>query len=510
MRTLVPVNKPGKCPVPTYYNAGGDCHQDSECAGSMKCCPHTLAGFACMEPDSSSDVGGGRPGDCPVIMDSKTGIGCERDMDCMEPQICCDYGQASICVYPTVVDTLPKYKEPVLKPGLSGIGHRLAATNRWLIQQLKLKARKIQIEPKNSNKLNPRIQKLLSKISPKKSEQHKIFQKLTNFINWFLSQKTKPLPLAPNKIKKVETLKSNSAKPRDITTAPTVSKQPGGVPIVPSSKIAKSKVTKKQEISTEVSNSPSPVLIPMNVLPATLTTDRPTTVIPEIPVIDVTEAPILPPLSEPEAFPDISMLFPEPKILVPEPELSTLPSTTVPVFSSSSTLNLIKSTTSSPVNTETPHSESDVTDSSLPEGLSLPEFKPIWHIIDPMSRQKIPLGKLPIVDAISPAERKYENEYGPPVEPSGASQTSFDNHFVSYLQKTMVPPESNSLYPLNSLLYPEVEVFKPEKQGSCPANLMYRQCETNCTTDDDCPGVDKCCDMGCGNVCVTPKEKKIY
>lgn len=508
------MNKPGKCPVPTYYNAGGDCQQDSECAGSMKCCPHTLAGFACMEPDSSTDVAGGRPGDCPVIMDSKTGIGCERDMDCMEPQICCDYGQASICVYPTVVDTLPKYKEPVLKPGLDGLGHRLAATNRWLIQQLKSKARKIKIEPKKSNKLNPRIQKLLSKISSKKSEQHKIFQKLTNFINWFLSQKPKPLALTPKKIKNLEILRSTSAKPRDVTTAPTVSKQPGGVPIVPSSKIANPKKVKKTlGKGLEVNNSPSSILISMNVLPETLSTDSPKSVIPEIPVIGVMEAPILPPLSEPEAFPDISMLFPEPEILVPEPELPTLPTTTVPVLSSSSTLNFISTTTSSPMSqasTESPRPESDVTDSSLPEGLSLPEFKPIWHIIDPMSKQKIPLGKLPIVDAISPAERMYENEYGPPADPSDASQTSFDNHFVSYLQKTMVPPESNSIYPLNSLLYPEVEVFKPEKQGSCPANLMYRQCETNCTTDDDCPGVDKCCDMGCGNVCVTPKEKKIY
>lgn len=50
----------------------------------MKCCFYILVGFVCMELDLLMDVVGGCLGDCFVIMDFKIGIGCERDMDCME------------------------------------------------------------------------------------------------------------------------------------------------------------------------------------------------------------------------------------------------------------------------------------------------------------------------------------------------------------------------------------------------------------------------------------------
>lgn len=76
-----------------------------------------------MELDLLIDVVGGCLGDCFVIMDFKIGIGCERDMDCMEFQICCDYGQVLICVYFIVVDIFLKYKELVLKFGLDGLGY---------------------------------------------------------------------------------------------------------------------------------------------------------------------------------------------------------------------------------------------------------------------------------------------------------------------------------------------------------------------------------------------------
>ncbi|XP_022302548.2 uncharacterized protein LOC111110365 [Crassostrea virginica] len=509
VRTLVPKNKPGKCPTPTYWNAGGDCHQDSDCTGTKKCCPHTLAGFACMEPDSTQGVASSRPGDCPLITDSKAGIVCEGDQDCMEPQICCDYGQASICVYPTVVNNLPKYKEPILKKGLNVLGNRLTTANLWLIQKLKSNTKKNKVGPQKSDKFNPRIQKLLAKLSPKKADQQKIFQKLNGFLTWFFKQRKQAAKLSPKKSKNKEKLTKTSPKPHDIITTSPPATQPGGVPIIPFSQTALPEVMSTIDMAGSVYNTPNPILIPMDTLSTTpstvgLVSSRP---------MEITEAPILPPISEPD---ENSMIIPLPEIIIPEPEPAIFSSTTAPVFSTTmnpsvvSTDSTIVMAPQDKFSKEINQSESGMPDSELPEGMTLPDLTPIWHIIDPMSKQKIPLGKAPHVDAISPAERMYENEYGPPLAPNDASQTSFDNHFVSYLQKTMVPPESNSVYPINTLLYPEVEVFKPEKQGSCPVNLMYRRCETNCTHDDDCPGVDKCCDMGCGNVCVTPKEKKVY
>ena len=47
------------------------------------------------------------------------------------------------------------------------------------------------------------------------------------------------------------------------------------------------------------------------------------------------------------------------------------------------------------------------------------------------------------------------------------------------------------------------------KVGSCP-NVSYQGCSSNCASDSDCGGTDKCCDLGCGRLCVDripPGEK---
>lgn len=485
-----------------------------------------------MKPEATTDVATMRPGECPVIVDSKTGLACDSDAACMEPQICCNYGQASICVYPTVVDILPKYKEPVLGPSA---GNHLAAANRWLLKRLKLKTMK---KPKNHKKpinVNPRIQKLLAKLSPKKSVQQKVFRKLGEFINWFMQQRKNILHLPSKMINKPARLSTVSLKYNSITPSPGEAIHPDWVPITSSPGIPMSTpvVTSGQTVTPAVSHTQNPIIIPISVLPSTVSTESQTSNNPSNSQnLGTTRKPILPPSSEPESYPEENpVVIPEPEVLSsPEPEIPPSTTTIVPNFSSSlgTPLEVSVAGTSSPITTpvtppsENLHgllsvdtmSENSLAEAAIPVGLSLPSFKPIWHIIDPMSKRKIPLGKSAVFDAVSQAERKYEreiiDEYGPLREQSDATQSSFDNHFASYLEKTMEPPESNSIYPVNSLLYPDVEVFKPEKRGSCPVNLMYRRCKSECTHDDECPGVDKCCDMGCGNVCITPKEKKIY
>ncbi|XP_061175948.1 uncharacterized protein LOC133184890 [Saccostrea echinata] len=532
VKALVSTNKPGKCPLPTYSNAGGNCKSDRDCSGSLKCCPHTLAGFACMKPEASSDIKIARPGECPVITDTKTGISCERDADCMEPQICCTYGQSSICLYPTIVNTLPKFKEPVFKPGLHVLSSRLFAVNRWLLRKLKLRAQKRQKKPTRPKNVNSRIQKLLARLSPKKSTQQRIFQSLNNFIFRFLQKRKKHFKpsIKVSKINNPVNVTTLSEKSSNTTSSPELI-HPGGVPIVSRPDIVESSIqgTSVPEVAPEVYPEDYPVIIPIDELTSSISTESPKSVNTDSPIFDILKTPTsLLPAGEPELFPEenpVIISVPE-ELVTPEPEPSLPTSTAVPDISTSmsptvqSTDVSLTQTSASmalPSKFQVPSvditSENSIAEPETARRTSPSSFKPVWHIIDPMSKQKIPLGQSSILDVVSPAERMYEQhineEYGPLKEPSDA-QTSFDNHFASYLQKTMLPPESNSIYPENSLLYPEVEIFKPEKQGSCPVNLMYRRCETNCKFDDDCPGVDKCCDMGCGNVCVTPKEKKIY
>jgi hypothetical protein len=463
-----------------------------------------------MKPEETADVATMRPGECPVIVDSKTGMSCDRDAACMEPQICCKYGQVSICVYPTVVDTLPKYKEPVLQPTF---GNHLAAANRWLLNRLKLKTMKEPKIPQKPINVNPRIQKLLTKLSPKKSVQKKVFRKLNEFINWFMQQRKNGVPFPLKLINKPEKLTTIPLEPNNITPSPGEATLSAAIPL------SEPDVTSVQKVPSEGYDIQSPIIIPMNVLSST---ESPTSIKPSSSQnLDKTKSSKLLPSSEPESYPEVKLdVIPEPEEQsFPEPEITTI----VPNLSSSQGTPLAVSvaTTTTPV-TPPPENENlhelftdSMSENSLAEaGLALPSFKPIWHIIDPMSKQKIPLGKSAVYDAVSQAERKYErhiiDEYGPLKDQNDGMQSSFDNNFASYLKKTMEPPESNSVYPANSLLYPEVEVFKPEKQGSCPVNLMYRRCKSECTHDDECAGVDKCCDMGCGTVCVTPKEKKIY
>lgn len=44
--------------------------------------------------------------------------------------------------------------------------------------------------------------------------------------------------------------------------------------------------------------------------------------------------------------------------------------------------------------------------------------------------------------------------------------------------------------------------------GFCPpkSNIPNTNCEINCQVDADCPGVEKCCDNGCGKVCCPPDK----
>lgn len=51
-----------------------------------------------------------------------------------------------------------------------------------------------------------------------------------------------------------------------------------------------------------------------------------------------------------------------------------------------------------------------------------------------------------------------------------------------------------------SLLCYLFSVYKP---GSCP-NLNEVGCSSNCGTDYDCGGPNKCCFVGCGKRCVDP------
>uniref|UniRef100_A0A672FWT2 WAP domain-containing protein n=1 Tax=Salarias fasciatus TaxID=181472 RepID=A0A672FWT2_SALFA len=52
--------------------------------------------------------------------------------------------------------------------------------------------------------------------------------------------------------------------------------------------------------------------------------------------------------------------------------------------------------------------------------------------------------------------------------------------------------------------------FSAEKPGSCPPLSFYgiascyRYSQYRCTCDQDCPGKFKCCNFGCGLVCVRP------
>ena len=45
-----------------------------------------------------------------------------------------------------------------------------------------------------------------------------------------------------------------------------------------------------------------------------------------------------------------------------------------------------------------------------------------------------------------------------------------------------------------------------DKPGVCPAvdNTTVGICVNECTDDLSCPGVQKCCSNGCGQVCTTP------
>lgn len=46
------------------------------------------------------------------------------------------------------------------------------------------------------------------------------------------------------------------------------------------------------------------------------------------------------------------------------------------------------------------------------------------------------------------------------------------------------------------------------KPGDCPALPNNTRCDTECYTDADCRGDNKCCSAGCGQVCVAPADER--
>ena len=48
------------------------------------------------------------------------------------------------------------------------------------------------------------------------------------------------------------------------------------------------------------------------------------------------------------------------------------------------------------------------------------------------------------------------------------------------------------------------------KPGSCPApQLKGASCTVQCSTDDHCPGGEKCCSNGCGRTCSAPSDEPL-
>ncbi|XP_055005934.1 WAP four-disulfide core domain protein 2-like [Boleophthalmus pectinirostris] len=47
-------------------------------------------------------------------------------------------------------------------------------------------------------------------------------------------------------------------------------------------------------------------------------------------------------------------------------------------------------------------------------------------------------------------------------------------------------------------------VVPKDKPGSCPAQKGFGKCVHECDSDQNCPGVLKCCSTGCGKTCELP------
>ena len=46
-----------------------------------------------------------------------------------------------------------------------------------------------------------------------------------------------------------------------------------------------------------------------------------------------------------------------------------------------------------------------------------------------------------------------------------------------------------------------------DKEGRCPAAIGFGICIDACDSDQECPGIQKCCSNGCGHVCYDPVEE---
>ncbi|XP_040203959.1 WAP four-disulfide core domain protein 5-like [Rana temporaria] len=127
LQVVTAVKKKGTCSAPPpniefCKNIKYWCKDDSDCKGTMKCCP-SLCNYMCKEPVLEV-----KPGTCPVAMTfapCKLPIPrtCRADSDCFGTKKCCNFGCSISCQEPTETKpgTCPRFPVGIVPCSLQNI-----------------------------------------------------------------------------------------------------------------------------------------------------------------------------------------------------------------------------------------------------------------------------------------------------------------------------------------------------------------------------------------------------